>query len=606
MCGIAGLYLKRGDVTADRLNRVAQTLHHRGPDGQGLFAERRVGLIHTRLSIIDLKQGGQPLYCGDDKLVLVANGEIYNYIELRQQLCARGHTFATHSDCETILAAYREYGEAFLNHLEGMFAFALYDRQKEQLLLARDRLGIKPLFFKEDENGLYFGSELKALLRLSDEPAQVDERGLVQFLQNNFSSARTTLLQGVERVMPGEAVVIGQQGVEKRWRYWTPNHVQPDGQPFDEAAEVFDGLMDEVMQTHLRTDVPFGLFLSGGVDSAVLLAMLSRHVDGPIKTYSVGFPNSSVTNELNAAAVMAKQFNTDHTVLALGPQALLQALPHAIWAADELMGDYANLPVSLLAQRAAQDLKVVFSGEGGDEVFAGYARYRAPALKRWLKQLRYPGSGGFRMSKTFKTPWQKKLYGDSLLQAADAWSEPFISAWQDLPSEMPPMSRMQAVDMQTWLADDLLVKADRMLMAWGVEGRVPFLDHRIVEFGLALPAELKVEGKTGKVFLRRWAERYLPRDHLWSRKRGFTVPVGDWLSGALLDELALVLPQQPGIQQWFRVDGVNQLIARQRLKGDMVQPLWRLWQFAIWHRIFIEGRGEMPAAQCDPIDFLRC
>ncbi len=605
MCGIAGVYLKQGDVAVDTLHRAAESIHHRGPDGQGVFVDQHVGLVHTRLSIIDLEHGAQPLHCGDDKLVLVANGEIYNYVELRKQLSAKGHSFATHSDCETILAAYREYGDEFLCQLNGMFAFALYDREKEQLILARDHLGIKPLFFREDASGLYFGSELKALLHLSDESPQVDARGLVQFLQNNFSSSHTTLLRGVERVMPGEAVVIGRQGVIKRWRYWTPNRVQPISKNFGDAAEEFDALMHEVMRIHLRTDVPFGLFLSGGVDSAVLLAMLNQHVDGPIKTYSVGFPGSSVTNELNAANMMAERFSTDHTVLELGERDLLQALPHAIWAADELMGDYANLPVSVLARRAAQDLKVVFSGEGGDEVFAGYARYRAPAAKRWLKQLRYPGSGGFRMSKTFKNRWQKRLYGDELMQVADAWSEPFIAAWQDLPSEMATMSRMQAVDMQTWLVDDLLVKADRMLMAWGVEGRVPFLDHRVVEFGLALPAELKVEGKTGKVFLRRWAERYLPKDHLWSRKRGFTVPIGDWLSGAVLDQLAEVLPQQPGIKQWFDVRGVKHLIARQRVKGDMVQPLWRLWQFAIWHRIFIEGQGEMPAAQCDPIALLQ-
>ena len=605
MCGIAGISLKGGEVEGDLLDRVAASLHHRGPDGEGRFVEKGVGLVHTRLAIIDLEHGGQPLYSDDGRLVLVANGEIYNFIELRQALADKGYRFTTHSDCETILAAYREYGEGFVTRLQGMFALALYDRDKAQLILARDRLGIKPLFFSDDDRGFCFGSELKALLALRGEAPQVDGRGLVQFLQNNFSSAQTTLLRGVERVLPGEALIVGRQGVVRRWRYWMPG-VEPSGERSLEAAmEAFDALMDRVMKIHLRTDVPFGLFLSGGVDSAVLLAMLNKHVEGPVRTYSVGFPGSSVNNELNAAQAMARHFNSDHTVLELGERDLLQALPHAIWAADELMGDYANLPVSLLARRASQDLKVVFSGEGGDEVFAGYARYRAPAAKRWLKRLRYPGSGGFRMSKTFNSHWQKQVFGQTLQQVANAWSEPFISAWQALPAHMAPMSRMQAVDMQTWLADDLLVKADRMLMAWGVEGRVPFLDHRIVEFGLGLPAEWKVEGKTGKVFLRRWAERYLPKDHLWSRKRGFTVPVRDWLSGELLEQLARRLPRQPGIEQWFEAEGVARLIARQQARGDMVQPLWRLWQFAIWHRIFIEGRGEMPPLQCDPVSFLR-
>lgn len=601
MCGIAGAFLKQGEVAESALQQAADAIAHRGPDGHGLFAEKGVGLVHTRLSIIDLEHGGQPLYGEDDQLCLVANGEVYNYLELRQQLHQQGHRFSTHSDCEPLMAAYREYGEAFLEQLQGMYAFALYDRANERLIIARDRLGIKPLFLKQDQGGVYFASELKALTKLSGARPEIDRRGLVQYLQNNFSATHTTLLQGVTRVQPGEAVVIEKGCIVKRWRYWTPNHIQPYQGDEAQARQDFDVLMDEVMQIHLRSDVPFGLFLSGGVDSAVLLAMLDKHVAEPISTYSVGFPGSSVVNELNTAGEMAKQFKTRHTVLELGEQDLLNALPHSIWAADELMGDYANLPVALLAQRAAQDLKVVFSGEGGDEVFGGYARYRMPVVKRFLKQLRYPGSGGFRMSKSFKSPWEKAIYSPELMAVADAWSEPFISSWQALPGDMDSMARMQAVDMQTWLADDLLVKADRMLMAWGVEGRVPFLDHRIVEFGLSLPVEMKVQGKTGKQFLRRWAEAYLPHGHLWSRKRGFTVPVRDWLSGARLDQLAQLLPVHPGVRQWFKAEGVKQLIARQRSKGDMVQPLWRLWQFAIWHSIFIDGEGAMPAAQSDPI-----
>lgn len=605
MCGIAGLFLKQGEVAEPLLQQAAAAIAHRGPDGHGLFLERGVGLVHTRLSIIDLEHGGQPLHSQDRQLCLVANGEVYNYIELRQQLQAHGYLFSTHSDCEPLMAAYRHHGDAFFEQLYGMYAFALYDRANERLILARDRLGIKPLFIKEDQEGVYFASELKGVMKLCGGAPEINPAGLVQYLQNNFSSSHTTLLQGVTRVLPGEAVVIEKGRIVKRWRYWTPNHVQPYRGSEEEARQAFDGLMDEVMKIHLRSDVPFGLFLSGGVDSAVLLALLDKHVDGPINTYSAGFPGSSVANELNAAGAMARQFNSRHTVLELSEQELLNALPHALWAADELMGDYANLPVALLAQRAAQDLKVVFSGEGGDEVFGGYARYRMPAVKRLLKQLRYPGSGGFRMSKCFASAWERALYSPPLLAAANAWSEPFISAWQALPAAMPAMSRMQAVDMQTWLADDLLVKADRMLMAWGVEGRVPFLDHRVVEFGLALPAAMKVQGKTGKQFLRRWAEAYLPREHLWSRKRGFTVPVRDWLAGPRLDQLAQLLPQHPGVRQWFKADGVRALIERQRSKGDMVQPLWRLWQFAIWHTIFIEGNGEMPAAQCDPLAILR-
>jgi len=441
-------------------------------------------------------------------------------------------------------------------------------------------------------------------LALSNSTPELNPAGLVQFLQNNFTSGPTAIYQGIERVLPGESIVINRHGIVSRERYWTSNHVLPFDGSKERASATFDDLMDTVMHTHIRTDVPFGLFLSGGVDSAILLAMLDRHVEGPVRTYSVGFPDSHVANELNAATKLARHFKTEHVVLELTQHQLLQGLPYTIWAADELMGDYANLPVALLAQRAAGDLKVVFSGEGGDEVFAGYARYRPVTIKRLLKQLRYPGSGGFRMSKTINQRWASVLYSQELLQVANTWSVPFISAWQGLPASMPDISRMQAVDIQTWLADDLLVKADRMLMAFGVEGRVPFLDHRIVEFGLSLPADMKVSGKIGKIFLRQWAERYLPKDHLYAPKRGFTVPIGEWLSGKVLDQLETCLPQQPGIQRWFNSSGVKQLIQRQRTHSDMTQPLWRIWQFALWHHIFIDNNGEPPELQCDPIEIL--
>ncbi len=601
MCGIAGMFLRQGAADSARLRAAAAALAHRGPDGQGMFLDGSVGLVHTRLSIIDLAHGGQPLYSQDHQLALVANGEIYNYVELRQELEGAGHVFATHSDCETALYAYRQWGEAFADSLHGMFALALYDRSTEQLLLVRDRLGIKPLFIQSDANGVYFGSELKALFALTQEKPQIDPVGLVQFLQNNFTARETTLVAGIERVLPGEAVLVGRQGIIKRWQYWAPDQITPFSGSEAEAMEQFDPLMREVMRIHLRSDVPFGLFLSGGVDSAALLAMLHQQLNEPVNTYSVGFPDSSVFNELSAAERIAKQFNTRHTVLALDQTSLLQALPHTVWAADDLMGDYANLPVARLAQRAAQDLKVVFSGEGGDEVFAGYARYRQPRFKRWMKQLAWPGSGGFRMSKTLKSRWEQSLYGDALRAHQHSWAEPFIACWQGLPDAMPDMARMQAVDIQTWLADDLLVKADRMLMAWGVEGRVPFLDHRIVEFGLSLPARMKVEGKTGKVFLRRWAERYLPKDHIWGKKRGFTVPIADWLKGALLDELEQALLRHAGMRAWFKPQGLKALFERQRAHHDQTQPLWRLWQFAIWYSLFIADQGAEPAAQTDPI-----
>lgn len=603
MCGIAGMLLSgEGHADPETLQAMAQHLRHRGPDGAGLWHEGGVGLAHTRLAIIDLAGGAQPLYNEDGSLVLVANGEIYNFVELRRELEALGHRFATHSDSETILHAYETWGDACVEHLDGMFAFALYDRTRRRLLLARDRLGIKPLFIAQQKSGVYFASELKGLLPVLDAKA-VEALALAQYLQSNFSSGRKTVLRGVERLLPGEMAVVDGAGKLTCQRYWTPYTAAPRTIRLDDALDTFDALMQEVMREHMRTDVPFGLFLSGGVDSSVLLAELARASDIPIRTFSVGFREASVRNELDAAAATAARFGARHTALELDVNSLLSRLPHCVWAADELMGDYANLPLSALAERAGSELKVVFSGEGGDEVFAGYGRYRPHPLKKWLARMRAPVTRGFRSKGQF-SGLPHSLFRPELHTAMQRWREPFEAAWRNAPANWSDLQRMQAVDMQTWLADDLLVKADRILMAWGVEGRVPLLDHRVVEFGLSLPDAFKVDGKTGKRFLKIWAERFLPKAQLWGKKSGFTVPVREWLSGDLLDRLEIVLPQNPGVQQWFEPPAVRALIRGQRATGRHSQPLWALMQFAIWHTLFIDHDGAPPPAITDPFDYL--
>lgn len=604
MCGIAGIYLHAGHtVEPARLQRMAAALAHRGPDGHGVHLDGRVGLAHTRLSIIDLTGGQQPLYNADKTLCLIANGEIYNYVELRKELEQQGCVFTTRSDCETILHAYARYGLDFVSRLHGMFAFALYDKKQDKLILARDRLGIKPLFITQQPEGWLFGSEIKSLLAALRVKPEINPAGLAQYLQTNFTCGGATLLQDMERVLPGEIIALGTHGVELRKRYWTPAQTAPAQLSLTQALEQFDALISDVMREHMRSDVPFGLFLSGGVDSSILLALLSRAMREPLHTYSVGFPETSVNNELPAAARVARDFGAEHTALELDSRTLLQRLPLCLWAADELMGDYASLPTLMLAERAAHDLKVVFTGEGGDEVFAGYGRYRTPLLKRLFYQLRAPGSGGFRTRGIFSRV-HEPLFNTELSQAMQGWRAPFIEAWQSAPREWSTLQRMQDCDIETWLPNDLLVKADRMLMAHGVEGRVPFLDHRVVEFGLSLPDHLKVGGKNGKVFLKHWAEQFLPRQHLWGRKRGFTVPVRDWMRGELLQRLQRVLPAHPAIRRWCDVAAVRRLLAAQERSGKFAQPLWNLLQFAVWHTLFIEGNGARPAAKCDPLSLI--
>lgn len=600
MCGIAGLYTS-GRPEPELIRAMALRLAHRGPDHQDVYADERVCLGHTRLSIIDLVSGDQPLYANDGELVLVANGEIYNYVELRSELEAKGYHFATRSDCETILYAYMEYGDDFLARLEGMFAFALYDRASRRLILARDRLGIKPLFMTRTPFGLAFASELKGLLPAIGTPA-IDPGALAQYLQCQFSSGRQTIFAGVERLLPGEVITLDEQGLLERRFYWSPLDVQPADIGQDTAAGTFERLMDTVMTQHMRSDVPFGLFLSGGLDSSLLLALLSRGRKEPIRTFSIGYPDSPRGSELELAEQLALRYGSRHTVLHVGVDALMERMALAVWAADDLINDFASLPTLMLAESAGHELKVVFMGEGGDEVFAGYRGYQAPWLQRAVKDLLHPGSGGFRTTGQL-SGLERRLLGPALQMAAQDWRKNFISAWQAAPHDWSRLQRMQYVDLITALPDMLLVKADRMLMAYGVEGRVPLLDHRIVELGLSLPDRLKIGGRQGKLFIRRWAADLLPASHLRAPKRGFYVPLASWLQGKNLDRLEQTLSASPAIRAWFQPRALSELADRQRRGQSVTRPLAALLQFAIWHRLFIEGDGRRPDL-CDPIAYL--
>ena len=600
MCGIGGVLLKHGRADESFVRRMAGPLTHRGPDDLGVHVAGPLGLLQTRLSIIDLERGHQPMV--DGPLALAANGEIYNFHELRTALEARGRRFATASDSETILHAYALDGLDALRSLHGMFAFALYDAHAGELVLARDRLGIKPLYYANLGDRLLFASELKALLAVWPTEPELDPGALVQSLQNRFNTGETTLLRGVRRLPPGTALVVDADLKVREYRYWSPLAVRSRRIDFDQAAEEFEPLFRQVMLEHLRSDVPYGLFLSGGVDSGVLLAMVSELTGRPVRTFSIGYRDAAIGDELLDATAIARRFGADHTEIRLDRDAVFRRLPHTVWATDDLLHDYACLPTSFLAEQAAGSLKVVLTGEGGDEVFAGYARYRRTAPQRWLKNLIAPGSGGYRTRGQWRHRWVRQVFGPDLRAAADARRAPFIAAWQSTPGAWTDVARCQHADLVTWLPDELLVKADRVLMSFGLEGRVPYLDHRVVEFGLSLPDPLKVAGRQGKLFLKRWAERRLPREHLWRRKRGFYVPVRQWFHGEFLDRLATLLPRHPAIRRWCRPDGVASLLREQQAGGNASRAIWGLMQLAIWHRIFIEG--HVPGRDEDPLEWI--
>jgi asparagine synthase (glutamine-hydrolysing) len=603
MCGIAGCIIKRGVPEPAALAQAAAQLQHRGPDDQGVHIAGPVGLGHTRLSVIDLAGGHQPICSLDGRYALVANGEIYNHVELRAALQGLGCVFQTESDSEAILHAWDRYALDGVRQLHGMFAFALHDMAAGELVLGRDRLGIKPLFYAVLPDRVVFGSEIKALLPLMPARPGICPEALLQFLQNQFSSGRDTVFTGIQRLLPGECLRIDYALNTSLCRYWSALNIRPRAIGEAEALEELEPLMQQVTREHMRSDVPFGLFLSGGVDSAILLAMLNEHMQGPLHTYSVGFANARMQDELRPAARIAAHFDSRHKELRLGREQILGRLVHSTWAGDDLMRDYANLPTSLLAERAAQDVKVVFSGEGGDEGFAGYRRYR-PNLETRLKALLHPGSGGFRTRGQWRGRRAQRVFGPGLQAAAGARRKPFIAAWQAAPEDWSYLQKAQYTDLTTALPDNLLVKTDRMLMGFGLEGRVPFVDHRLVEFGLSLPDHLKLRGGQGKWLLKRWAERRLPKSHLDGPKRGFHVPIGEWLQGSLLDGLRQKLPANAAIRDWFDGEGVGQLIAAHAGHGGAAREIWCLLQFAIWHRLFVQQPGVRPGTDEDPLDWI--
>jgi len=533
MCGIAGLITKSCTPDISALNQASRMLEHRGPDHQDAVIRENVGLVHSRLSIIDLANGDQPLYSQNRNQALIVNGEIYNYKELMTNHEGLGRQYSSRSDSETILHELSLHGYEGLKNLHGMFAFAMHDQNAKTVTIARDRLGIKPLYFSKQADRVVFASEIKALLPLMNKPPTVNHNALVQFLQNQFSSGRDTIFNEISRVLPGEVITIDANLELHQEQYWTPLDVSTRELNFNQAAEEFEPLFEQVMLEHMRSDVPFGLFLSGGVDS-------------------------------------------------------LSHLPRTIWACDDLMRDYACIPTSVMAEIAAQDLKVVFTGEGGDEVFAGYGRYRKSKPERFLRNLIHPGSGGFRTRGQLKRTAMGKLLKK---KPAANYREPFIQAWQTAPAHWSDVQKSQYTDISSALPDNLLSKVDRITMSFGLEARVPFLDHRIVEFGLSLPDQLKIQSGHGKFFLKKWAEKYIPKDHLQKKKTGFNVPVSDWLDKPMLNDLQSAVNANQNLAEFFDMNSVNSTFEAHRAGRKHTREIWCVMQFSIWHTMMHKRLG---------------
>jgi asparagine synthase (glutamine-hydrolysing) len=579
MCGIAGMMTLNGEPPpSGTVQTMIGALRHRGPDGVGHYRSGDVAIAQARLAIIDLMTGDQPLY-EPAGAALVANGEIYNYIELRRDLA--GTAFATSSDCEPALHLYRRHGVEFTRYLRGMYAIALHDPASGRLVVARDPFGIKPLYYVETPSGFAFASEPSALLAAGLVPAQLVRQVRNELLQVQFTTGRETIFAGIQRLLPGETVVVARGRIVER-------HVRaalPEGAPVAideaEATRELGKVLEGSVLIHQRSDVPYGMFLSGGIDSAAVLAMMARLNETPVKAFTVGFSGTGVHDEREQARAIAKALGAEHHMVEFGEVDFWRLLPEIVAAVDDPTADYAILPTYKLAGVAKEHgLKVILSGEGGDELFAGYGRYRAMMRPWWAGGKLARGRGN--------------LDGFGLLRGDLAgWRDGIGAA--ELRVATPGRTRLQAAqaaDCADWLPNDLLVKLDRCLMAHSVEGRTPFLDPEVAAFAFRLPDELKIKKRLGKSLLRHWLAETLPAADAFARKRGFAVPVIDWIArrGA---KLGTLVAAQPGIREICLPDAVEKLYAHVDGKRQGFAA-WTLLFYALWHRHHIL---RLPPAQ---------
>ncbi len=586
MCGIAGLMRADGAAPdAALLARMLRAIGHRGPDGEGSHISGSVALGQARLAIIDLEGGKQPLF-GADGLALVANGEIYNYRELYSLL--PGVNFATGSDCEPPLHLYHRDGKDFLKHLRGMYAIALHDPRDDSLLLARDPFGIKPLYYSEAGGHLLFASEPQAIIASGLIEPRLVAAKRDELLQLQFTTGADTIFQGIHRLLPGEMLICRKGRIIERERRAAPMAAVTPRSETEALAEL-DHLLQESVDLHQRADVPYGLFLSGGIDSSALLAMMARLNPRPVLAYSLGFPDSGLHDERNLAAALARKVGAEHRSVDFTAADFWSLLPRVAEAMDDPAADYACLPTFKLAQFAAREVKVVLSGEGGDEIFGGYGRYRSAMRLLFAKPLRRKGA----------------LDGLDLFREEPAkWRSGFAAAERATRfAEETKLQAAQRLDIADWLPNDLLTKLDRCLMRNALEGRTPFLDCGAVDavglsaFGFGLNDGFKIRDGLGKHLLRRWLKEHLPEAEPFSRKRGFTVPVGQWIA-AQGKRLAPLMVQQPGIAEAFKPEAVTQLFAGGAERNGFAA--WALLFYALWHQHHILGRR----AEGDAFDLL--
>jgi asparagine synthase (glutamine-hydrolysing) len=626
MCGIVGIVKldPRETVNEACLVQMRDRLVHRGPDGAGLHIDGPVGLGHRRLAIVDVAGGHQPMTNEDGSAWIVFNGEIYNHAQLRPGLEARGHQYRTRSDTETILHLYEEEGDRCVERLRGMFAFAIWDRRRQRLLLARDRLGIKPLYYACGDGELLFGSEITAILAAGSIRPALNAHIVSEFLATRFVSGEETFFRGVRKLLPGRTLSWSlDEGLRER-RYWSLPSVSDDRRlTFDEEARDLRARLASTVESHLMSDVPLGVFLSGGLDSTGLAALTAPMLKEPLRTFAVGFDEPGA-NELEYARLAANAVRAEHREVVVSPQEFFGALPRLVWHEDEPIAFPSSVPLYFVSRLARDHVKVVLTGEGADELFLGYNRYRVTAWNERLGRLYgravpghirdevnrlvggLPGAARRYASRSFLAlqPNPRSLFFENfsvfpdaarrrLLPPAsiDTMGDPYsagLRCYQD--ADGGSLDRMSSVDLQTYLVE-LLMKQDQMSMAASVESRVPFLDHELVEHVVGLPARFKLRGWRTKAILRKALDEVVPRAILQRRKMGFPVPVGQWFRGPFWPVVReFVLSPRAVDRGLFDAEGLRQLADEHRTgQAEHGDQLWLLVNFEIWQRIFLDS-----------------
>lgn len=627
MCGISGkIYSNKGMTVAPELiDSMISIMAHRGPDDHGVYAKNNVGLGHKRLSIIDLDSGKQPISNEDGKIWVVFNGEIYNYRELREDLIKQGHTFKTGTDTEVINHLYEEHGERFVSRLRGMFAIALWDEREELLILARDRVGIKPLYYFQNDHLIIFASEIKSILVDPSIPREISPQMINRFLTYFYLPGTETLFKNINKLAPGHYLIFknGKCEIKEYWDLIFPSRYRDES--FNDLQEELIELLRDSVRSHMISDVPVGFLLSGGLDSTALLSFAIDETDKEISTFTIGFEGEDFADERPYAKLVADKFGTKHYDMTMSAQDFLDFLPKYVWHMEEPVCEPPAIALYYVSKLAKKHVKVLISGEGGDEAFAGYPNYRN---NMWIERLKKV-LGPFNPL-VFKLAYQLgklsgsikiKKYAPLLIKPIEEYyysrtSSPFSPFnngeidiytndfrkslnrnYSTLPTEglfnrvscANNLNKMLYVDTKTWLPDDLLVKADKITMANSIELRVPLLDHKVLEFAASIPPQYKLHGFNTKHILKKAFSNKVPEEILHRKKTGFPVPYDSWLRNDLKSTIYNLLMDKKSIERgYFNKKGVEKMINQNLLTNSYPKEIFSLVALELWQRIFIE------------------